>query len=64
MSTNKHERKKKTYNFKNFTIGEQIVGMVSGATATVSNTLLAEVISDTGEILYIENKYPIPKILN
>jgi hypothetical protein len=51
-----------TYNFKNFTIGEQIVGMVSGATATVSNTLLAEVISDTGEILYIENKYPITKL--
>jgi hypothetical protein len=36
--------------------------MVSGATATVSNTLLAEVISDTGEILYIENKYPITKL--
>ena len=51
-----------TYNFKNFTIGEQLVGMVSGATATVSNTLLAEVMSDTGEILYIENKYPITKL--
>jgi hypothetical protein len=50
-----------TKNFGSFTIGENIIGKTSGATARVANVLSAEVISDTGEIFYIENRIPITK---
>lgn len=53
-----------TNNFSHFNIGENIIGKTSGATAKVANVLAAEVISDTGEILYIENRLPITKSLD
>lgn len=53
-----------TGNYKTFTIGESIVGKTSGATAIVANTLLAETMQDTGDILYIENRTPITRTIN
>lgn len=50
-----------TKNFNSFTIGENVIGKTSGATAKVANLLTAEVSQDTGEILYIENRIPISK---
>ena len=50
-----------TNNFKTFTIGENIIGKTSGATARVSTRLNSETTADTGEILYIENRIPITK---
>ena len=50
-----------TKNFNKFTVGENIIGKTSGATARVVNYLASEVLSDTGEILYIENRNPITR---
>ena len=53
-----------TENYKAFTIGESIVGKTSGATAIVTNTLSAEVIQDTGEIIYLENREPVVRTID
>lgn len=53
-----------TNNFFSFNLGETVIGKTSGATGRVANILNAEVISDTGEILYIENRIPITKSLD
>jgi hypothetical protein len=50
-----------TSNYKSFTIGESVLGKFSGAVAQVVNIVSPEVIHDTGEILYVENRYPITK---
>jgi len=50
-----------TKNFNSFVQGETILGKVSGSTAEVANTIIAEVIRDTGEILYVENRYPVTR---
>ena len=53
-----------TKNFNRFNIGENIIGKTSGATARVLDSLNSEVLPDTGEILYIENRYPITRSLD
>ena len=50
-----------TSNFKDFAIGERVIGITSGAIATVSNYLQPEVMKDSGDILYIENRDPITR---
>ena len=50
-----------TGNYNSFTVGESVLGKSSGAIALVVGTVSPEVIHDTGEILYIENRYPITK---
>jgi len=50
-----------TNNFSKFAIGENIIGKTSGATAKVGAYLESEVLPDTGEILYVENRYPITR---
>lgn len=53
-----------TSNYKQFTVGESVVGKKSGATALVANILLPETTQDTGDILYIENRDPITRSAN
>jgi hypothetical protein len=53
-----------TENYKAFTIGESIIGKTSGATAIVTNTLLSEVLQDTGEIIYLENRTPVTRTID
>lgn len=53
-----------TSNFKDYTVGEIVVGKKSGATALISNILLPETQQDTGDILYIENRDPITRSAN
>jgi len=50
-----------TSNYSSFIPGETIIGKTSGAIATVSNLLYPEVMKNTGDILYIENKSPITR---
>jgi len=50
-----------TDNYRTFTIGESIIGKTSGATALVANTLSSEVLKDSGDIMYIENRTPITR---
>ena len=50
-----------TSNFKPFTINETIIGKTSGATAVVSNLMYREVLQDTGDIIYLENRTPISR---
>jgi hypothetical protein len=53
-----------TENYRAFTIGESIMGKTSGATAIVTNTLSAEVLQDTGEIIYLENREPVTRTID
>lgn len=53
-----------TSNYKNFAVGEIIIGKTSGATANVSNLIYSEIIQDNGDILYLENKTPITRRLD
>ncbi len=53
-----------TSNFKEFTVGEIVVGKKSGATGIVANIFLPETAQDTGDILYIENRDPITRSAN
>jgi hypothetical protein len=53
-----------TKNFDKFKIGENVVGTVSGATASVSNLLYAEVLRNKGDIFYVENRTPITRSSN
>jgi hypothetical protein len=54
-----------TSNYTNFLPGEVVIGTVSGTTAVVSNTAFySEVVQDTGDIFYIENRTPITRSLN
>jgi len=50
-----------TSNFKPFSINETVIGKTSGATAVVSNLLYREVLQDTGDIIYLENRTPISR---
>jgi hypothetical protein len=50
-----------TTNFDSFIKGENIIGKTSGATASVSNLLYSEVVPNTGDIFYIENRTPITR---
>jgi hypothetical protein len=53
-----------TENYRAFTIGESIIGKTSGATAIVTNTLSTEVLQDTGEIIYLENREPVTRTID
>lgn len=53
-----------TGNYKNFAVGEIIIGKTSGATANVSNLIYSEIIQDKGDILYLENRTPITRTLD
>jgi hypothetical protein len=53
-----------TENYKPFTIGEAVIGRTSGATAIVTQSLLSEVMQDTGEILYLENREPVTRTID
>lgn len=54
-----------TSNYTNFFPGEVVIGTVSGTTAIVSNTVFySEVVPNTGDIFYIENRTPITRSLN
>jgi hypothetical protein len=53
-----------TDNYSTFSVGESILGKTSGAIAKVSNLLYPEVIPNTGEIYYIENRSPITRTPN
>jgi hypothetical protein len=53
-----------TSNYKKFSIGETVLGKTSGATAVVANTIVAEVIKNTGDIIYVENKPPLTRLIN
>ena len=53
-----------TENYKPFTIGESVIGRTSGATAIVTQSLLSEVMQDTGEILYLENREPVTRTID
>lgn len=51
-----------TNNYISFSIGESIIGKTSGATASVSKKLTSNILQDTGEILYIENRYAVTRV--
>jgi len=53
-----------TENYKSFTIGESVIGRTSGATAIVTQSLSSEVMQDTGEILYLENRNPVTRTID
>jgi len=53
-----------TANYSNFSEGETILGKTSGAIAKVSNLLYSEIIPNTGEIYYVENRSPITRTAN
>jgi hypothetical protein len=53
-----------TENYKPFTIGESVIGKTSGATAIVTQSLLSEVMQDTGEIIYLENREPVTRTID
>jgi hypothetical protein len=41
-----------------------VIGRTSGATAIVTQSLLSEVMQDTGEILYLENREPVTRTID
>jgi hypothetical protein len=53
-----------TDNFSKFKEGENVIGSVSGATATVSNLLYSDVLPNRGDVFYIENRSPITRSSN
>ena len=53
-----------TENYKPFTIGESVIGRTSGATAIVTQSLISEVMQDTGEILYLENRELVTRTID
>ena len=53
-----------TSNYKQFSIGETVLGKTSGASAVVANTLIPEVSKNTGDIIYLENKSPLTRLVD
>jgi len=53
-----------TSNYKNFSIGETILGKTSGATAVVANTFISEVSKYSGDVIYVENKSPLTRLID
>jgi NaMN:DMB phosphoribosyltransferase len=55
---------KRAANYNNFSIGETILGKTSGATAVVANTFISEVSKYSGDIIYVENKTPLTRLID
>jgi hypothetical protein len=53
-----------TKNFTSFRVGELITGQSSGTTGTVLEVIPPEVMHDTGDIIYLENRTPITRSLD
>jgi hypothetical protein len=53
-----------TKNYKDFAIGETIIGKTSGATAVVANTFISEVSKYSGDVIYVENKSPLTRLID
>jgi hypothetical protein len=53
-----------TSNYDNFMTDENVIGTRSGATAKVSGILSSEIIPNTGDVYYVENKTPITRSLD
>ena len=51
-------------NFKAFSAGETITGQTSGRTATVDSVIPPEYKTDSGKIIYVENRVPITRSLS
>lgn len=51
-----------TNNFISFTVGENLIGKSSGATAQITTKLASNISQDTGEILYVENRYAVTRV--
>lgn len=50
-----------TSNFKQFSVGEVIIGQNSSAYATVTRVTAPEAVHDTGKIIYVNNRTPITR---
>ena len=53
-----------TSNFRPFTVGETIIGSVSGETANIVLSISPEVNHDSGSIIYVENRTPITRSID
>lgn len=53
-----------TSNFRSFTINESIVGVSSGSTAKILSIENPEIQQDSGDIIYIEHRTPIRRLID
>jgi hypothetical protein len=53
-----------TSNFRSFSINETVIGSTSGSTGRVTSITPPEVQQDSGDIIYIENRTPIRRLID
>jgi hypothetical protein len=53
-----------TSNFRSFSINETVIGSTSGSTGRVTSITSPEVQQDSGDIIYIENRTPIRRLID
>jgi len=53
-----------TSNFRSFSINETVIGSTSGSTGRVTSITFPEVQQDSGDIIYIENRTPIRRLID
>lgn len=51
-----------TSNFRNFSINEVVIGVSTGSTARIVSITNSEVLQDSGDIIYVENRTPIRRL--
>jgi hypothetical protein len=53
-----------TSNFRSFSINETVIGSTSGSTGRITSITSPEVQQDSGDIIYIENRTPIRRLID